>query len=387
MKRLTFILFALLAIAGRVSAQESVSVNSITVPQGGEAFLNISYSLEGAGPYVGFMFLVNLPDGLSLVEDEAVPGSLWYDSDVAAISQMNITAMGNGVAALPKVAASSVSGSGILMRLRVAASSSLAVGKTLKGSLTEVSFNVRDEGFNVTKVSVPDASFNVTIGEPGSVVLDENSSDPIMAGWYDKLTLKRSFAAGWNTLCLPFDIDDIYGFFGMNVVAYKFNKYNTTSGELEFTVASTISARTPYVVYVPAAITSDFVLTDLDIEDSNTKSSYVAKSGVYFRGTYVPIAPDGWTKRTDTDVIYGVTTDGYIAKAGADASIKGFRAYFDMPAGAEVKGLVFEEDPTGLITLPQGGDDGQTPIYNLAGQRLSKMREGVNITNGKKVLK
>ena len=57
MKRLTFITLALLAILGRVSAQESVSVNDITVPQGGEGFLEINYSFEGAGPYVGFMFL------------------------------------------------------------------------------------------------------------------------------------------------------------------------------------------------------------------------------------------------------------------------------------------------------------------------------------------
>ena len=57
MKRLTFITLALLAIVGRVCAQESVSVKGITVPQGGEAFLEINYSLEGAGPYVGFMFL------------------------------------------------------------------------------------------------------------------------------------------------------------------------------------------------------------------------------------------------------------------------------------------------------------------------------------------
>lgn len=383
MKKLVFITLALLAIAGRVSAQESVSVNAITVPQGGEAFLEINYSLEGAGPYVGFMFLVDLPEGLSLAEDpEGDPGYPWYDEDVNAISRLSITTTPTGFAATPKTAAATINGnSGVLMRVKVAAASSLVVGNTYTGKITELSFNVRDESYNVTKILLDDVTFNITIGEAGSITLDENSSSPIMDGSFDKLTLKRTFAAGWNTLCLPFDIDDVEEAFGEGARAYGFTKY--ANGDLSFSPTESLSATKPYVIYVPVAITDGIVFEDVEIDESNTKSSYTLKNKAYFRGTYTPVAPGEWTKKDDTDDIYGVTTEGRISKAGSEAYIKGFRAYFDLPSNAAVKALVIEDDETGIRSMYNDTDN---EIYNLAGQRLNKIQKGVNITNQKKIL-
>ena len=225
MKRLIFITLVLLAIVGRVSAQESVNVGDLTVPQGGQAFLEITYSLEGAGPYVGFMFLVDLPEGLSLAEDEEEPGYPWYDEDVTAISKLSITTTPTGFAATPKTAAATINGnSGVLMRLKVAADAGLSVGSTYTGKLTELSFNVRDDSYNVTKISLGSVTFGITIGEAGCMTLDENSTSPIMDGSFDKVILKRTFAAGWNTLCLPFDVDDVEEAFGEGAKAYGFTK-------------------------------------------------------------------------------------------------------------------------------------------------------------------
>ncbi|MBR6140408.1 MAG: hypothetical protein IKQ37_01405 [Bacteroidaceae bacterium] len=383
MKRFLFITMALLAIVGRASAQESVTVNDITVPQGGEAFLEINYSLEGAGPYVGFMFLVDLPEGLSLAEDEENPGYPWYDEEVTAISRLSITTTPTGFAGTPKTATATINGnSGVLMRVKVAASSSLAEGSTHTGTIKELSFNVRDDNFNVTKITLSDVTFGITIGEAGSITLDENSATPIMDGSFDKLIMKRTFATGWNTLCLPFDVDDVEETFGEGAKAYKFTKHS--NGDLTFAPETSLSAKTPYIIYMPAAITNDIVLEYIDIDESNTKSSYTAKNGAYFRGTYAPIAAGEWTKRQDTDDIYGVTPDGHIMKAGPEASIKGFRAYFDLPGGAEVKALCLEDDPDAIFTLL--GETGGEAIYNVAGQRLNKKQKGVNITNGKKVV-
>lgn len=384
MKRLTFITLALIAIAGRVCAQENVSVGDITVPQGGQAFLEINYSLEGAGPYVGFMFLVNLPEGLSLAEDEEEPGYPWYDEDVTAISKMSITTTATGFAGTPKTAAATINGnSGVLMRVKVAADASLPVGNTYTGKLTELSFNVRDDSYNVTKISLGDVTFGITIGEAGCMTLDENSTSPIMDGAFDKVILKRTFAAGWNTLCLPFDVDDMEEVFGEGAKAYGFTKY--ADGDLSFSTAESLSATKPYVIYVPAAITGGIVFEDVEIDESNTQSSYSLKNKVYFRGTYAPVAPGEWTKKNDSDVIYGVTPDGHIARAGDEASIKGFRAYFDLPGEAAVKALVVDGDDATGIASPLGEMEGA--IYNLAGQRLNKVQKGVNITNGKKILK
>ena len=383
MKRILIITMALLAIVGRASAQESVSVNDFLVPQGGEAYLEINYSLEGAGPYVGFLFQVDLPEGLSLVEDEETPGYPWYDEEVTAISRMSITTTATGFAATPKTATATINGnSGVLMRVKVAASSSLAVGSTHTGTVKEISFNVRDDNFNVTKISLDDVTFGITVSEAGSMVLDENSTSPIMAGSFDKLILKRAFAEGWNTLCLPFDVDDVEETFGEGAKAYKFTKYS--NGDLTFAPETSLGAKTPYVIYMPAAVTDDIILEYVDIDESNTKSSYTAKSGAYFRGTFAPITAGEWTKKADADDIYGVTPDGRIKKAGPEASIKGFRAYFDLPGGASVKALCFEDDPNAISTLL--GKTGEEAIYNVAGQRLNKKQKGVNITNGKKIV-
>ena len=386
MKRLTFIALALLTLVCGVSAQESVTVNDITVPQGGEVFLEINYSLEGAGPYVGFLFQVSLPEGLSLSEDKENEGYPWYDENVTAISRLSITSTSTGFAATPKTAAATINGtSGVLMRVKVAAASSLPVGSTYTGKITELSFNVRDESYNVSKISLGDVSFNITIGEAGTLTLDENSTSPVMDGSFDKVILKRTFAAGWNTLCLPFDVEDIEEAFGGGARAYGFTKY--ASGDLSFSPAESLSATKPYVIYVPVAVTDGIVFEDIEIDEGNTQSSYTLKNKVYFRSTYTPVAPGEWTKKADTDDIYGVTTEGRIAKAGPEANIKGFRAYFDLPSGAEVKALVIDgDDATGispLLTSPE--DEGQ--VYNLAGQRLNKVQKGVNITNGKKILK
>ncbi|MBO7069241.1 MAG: hypothetical protein J6W52_11310 [Bacteroidaceae bacterium] len=383
MKRLTILIFVLLTIVGKASAQEDVTVSDITVPQGGEAFLEINYSLEGAGPYVGFMFLVDLPEGLSLAEDEENPGYPWYDEDVTAISRLSVTTTSTGFAGTPKTAAATINGnSGVLMRIKVVASSSLAVGSTHTGTIKEFSFNVRDDNFNVTKIPLGDVTFGITIGEAGSMTLDENSTSPIMAGSFDKLILKRTFAAGWNTLCLPFDVDDVEEAFGEGSRAYGFTKYD--NGDLSFSPTESLSATKPYVIYVPVAIT-EVELEDIDIDEDNTKSSYTLKNKVYFRGTYAPVSAGGWTKKTDTDDIYGVTTEGRIAKAGSEACIKGFRAYFDLPAGAAVKALYIEGDTDAIDFILGKTEEGA--VYNLAGQRLNKTQKGVNITNGKKILK
>lgn len=216
-------------------------------------------------------------------------------------------------------------------------------------------------------------------------VLDETSTDAIVAGTYDFVTLKRTFAAGWNTVCLPFTISDVEGFFGAGAKAYTFNSY--VNGELNFTATTELTASYPYIVYVPTAITEDFNLTDITINSVDEEPFLYSRDKVYLRGTYAPVAAGEWTKSATDDIIYGMTTDGHIQKAGATASIKGFRAYFDVPVSSEVKALTFDgEDATGLKDIKDLNDSNDL-IYNIAGQRIQKMQKGINIINGKKILK
>ena len=172
------------------------------------------------------------------------------------------------------------------------------------------------------------------------MVLDENTSNFIEGGTYPLITFKRAFAAGWNSVCLPFDIDDVEAFFGTGAMAREFTGYN--NGEFEFSDVSSLEAGVPYIVYVPEDITEDFILTDIDV--NATASTNVCKNGVFFRGTYNLVAPGEWVKNNLDNVIYYISTDGKICKVDTKTSIKGFSAYFDLPdnitfADANVKAI------------------------------------------------
>ena len=67
------------------------------------------------------------------------------------------------------------------------------------------------------------------------------------------------------------------------------------------------------------------------------------------------------------------------------------RAYIHVPVSVNVKCFLLdlENDPTGIESIQNSKFkiQNEAAIYNLAGQRLSKMQKGINIINGKKVLR
>ena len=79
-------------------------------------------------------------------------------------------------------------------------------------------------------------------------------------------------------------------------------------------------------------------------------------------------------------------------KVGTSVTIPEGRVYleYDSTPGSEVRGFTFdfddEDDPNGIVS-PLGETEERVAVYNIAGQRLNKMQKGINIVNGKKVLK
>ena len=66
-------------------------------------------------------------------------------------------------------------------------------------------------------------------------------------------------------------------------------------------------------------------------------------------------------------------------------TIKAGKAYLESGSGVKVFYFVGDES-TGIAGILEG-QKVQGAVYNLAGQRLSKMQKGINIVNGKKILK
>lgn len=63
------------------------------------------------------------------------------------------------------------------------------------------------------------------------------------------------------------------------------------------------------------------------------------------------------------------------------------KAYLVVTEGAGVKGFTFTNDATGIEMVNGQSSMVNGSIYNIAGQRLNKIQKGINIMNGKKILK
>ena len=230
-----------------------------------------------------------------------------------------------------------------------------------------------------TGIDLTTDQVDLTIAEV--YTLDERSAEAITAVSEETILLKRTFAKGWNTVCLPFNIGNVEEFFGEGAKAYSFTSY--IDGTLGFTATATISQATPYVVYVPTAINEDMKLNGYSISSLYTEADDVQQGEGYFRGTYAPIAAPGM------EGLWGLTTEAKIAKGTDKASMKGFRAYFELPNGVSSARLAFtDEDGTTTVIKAIELDKQNGEVYNLNGQRVENMKKGnLYIINGKKQIR
>ena len=208
-----------------------------------------------------------------------------------------------------------------------------------------------------------------------ATVLDETvAADALTAGVQD-VTLKYTAKAGWNTIALPFAVEDL-SVFGTDAKAYAFNGY--ADGNISFTPATALEAGKPYVLYVGevAEANGNFEFQQVNVEA--TEAAEVAFGGATFKATYAPVAKGEMTDK------YGITPDGHVKKGSSNASMKGFRGYFELPAaGARI--VIDGQEVTAIEGIETKANTVET-IYNLNGQQLTKPQRGINIINGRKVV-
>lgn len=227
-----------------------------------------------------------------------------------------------------------------------------------------------------TEIDLKTAEVELTISE--AYTLDEEGDGSVKNATYAALVLKRTFAAGWNTVCLPFAISNVESVFGEGAKAYNFTDY--TDGVLNFTSTNTLNASYPYIVYVPAAITEPIKLKNIEISYAHTTPSATA---TYFKGTYAPITAGNMTG------MWGVTSEAKIAKGTEKASILGFRAYFEgitLSATGSAPSLSFFDVTTGITKVIAADQLHDGKVYNLNGQQVENAKKGLYIVNGRKVV-
>ncbi len=179
----------------------------------------------------------------------------------------------------------------------------------------------------------------------------------------------------WNTFCSPVAIakSNFSAAKELTGVTANGNNYSMTFKDVEGDI---LEAGKPYMVQVSEG-KSSLKASNVAVAETVTP---VTINGLTFTGNFTNgKAPQG-SFIISNNVFYNVDSD---------VTLKAFRGYITTTSG-NVKALTFdfEDDATGISLMEDGRsqmEDGA--IYNLAGQRINKMQRGINIVNGKKILK
>ena len=213
---------------------------------------------------------------------------------------------------------------------------------------------------------------------PGVVyVLDESQAFTSPATDIANATvrLKRTLnEAYWNTFVVPFDIPN------MNASIFEYT--GSDGNTMHFTATTSIEAGTPYLIKPKEGNIIDQTYSDVTLTAQSAKS--VDYGDYKFVATYSPVV-----LATDKTELF-LTTDGKLAypASASEATMKGMRAYFQVPASANVALFV---DGEGTITGIEEVENGKlkvesSEVYNLNGQRVTQPRKGLFIVNGKKLI-
>ena len=223
----------------------------------------------------------------------------------------------------------------------------------------------------------------VSITKVNVLTLSETTVNEITAGTYDRVKINYTVRQGWNTIALPFMVNDL-SVFGENVKAWTFSGYD---GNLKFSRVTTgsLASATPYILYVETPTTeSQLVFSNITIYSSTATEAdcYTKQGDATFQGTYSNMVAG------EMEGKYGVTPEGEIRVGSANATMKAFRAYFILPEGSKGAKLVIEgvnDDATAIDAVELfGNQDGD--IYDLSGRKVSHAQKGIYIQNGKKVV-
>ena len=201
----------------------------------------------------------------------------------------------------------------------------------------------------------------------------------------------------WNTLCLPFNLGDAeaeagHHFDGTPLEGAVVKELNASTSiltangtqTLNFTDVDAIEAGKPYIIkWESGDDIVNPVFTGVTIKKELIPAEVTGV--VSFIGNYDPVP----LTAGDESILY-IGAGNQLYYPNANFALNAFRAYFKMDDKTKrVKAFVmsFDEDfATGIVSLLGETEEGAV-IYNLAGQRLNKTRQGINIVNGKKVLK
>ena len=201
------------------------------------------------------------------------------------------------------------------------------------------------------------------------------------------VTLTRTFHnSSYNTIALPFSLSEeqVKATFGEGTHVMAFSATETNSAQnmqLNFVASTTIAAGTPYLI-LPANETVNPVFEGVTVD--GTANNVVTGQSANF----VPVVNATEVAASENNVFVGAGNTLYYNNE--TATMKGFRAYFQITGSVTGKSIGFNFDgvPTGIKTIDVTESHSAEGWFTLDGQKLNTAptQKGLYIHNGKKVV-
>ena len=205
--------------------------------------------------------------------------------------------------------------------------------------------------------------------------LSEATTPTLTDGSQATVVLYRTLKAGWNTICLPFDVSSVSTAFGASFAAYAFTA--KSDDNLTFSPVDAMTANIPYMIYNSGSLKSDFTFTGVTISDAGAGNTSTY-GGIAFYGNY--------TAGKSMNGLLGLVNDGTestIQKGKSTATLKAFGAYFNGTFSSRGFFGIETDDGTTSIKPVNRIEEGDGIMYGLDGKRLTTPK-GLYIMNGKK---
>lgn len=393
---------------------ESISLGDVLVPQGRQTMMEVMFHFNEGHDYVSYQFTVSLPDGISLVTDDAgvVPVTLGDGQPANIYNGLQLNPNTHILTCYSNPSTPIGGTEGVLVRIPIEADEDIVTaGDELEGSLTGVEFT-HNEG----SVRNPFDNVTFTIKVTEDVILDENYTwIPYATSAACDLKVTRTIKAGnWSSICFPFamsadklkaafgDDYDLEEFTGYDVVKDGDNVVGITMNFTKNTKAARIN--TPYIIKTSQDI-SEFEVNAkvnpgnakksivMEDEDTGEEVEIASMTGTYAAGTVVP-----------KNSLF-LSGNKFYYSAGK-SKMKAFRAYFtlndvlaDVSQAAARISLSIDGETTGVESV-ENRQQYDSMIYDLQGRPVTKpvrsattenassagLKKGIYVKEGKKIV-
>lgn len=226
---------------------------------------------------------------------------------------------------------------------------------------------------------------------PMDVTLEDTKTYNEAPALVANVTLNRKLGEKWNTIVLPFALDEtqvteMFGE-GAKVAAYTGSTVNGDHVTLNFEEQTSMEAQTPYMIK-PGTSASSYKLNGVILEPAGLKKVEDANhKGIDFVGNYT-------TGQTLQQNCFFISKNTFYRASGQE-TMKAYRATFQVPTSttAKIMNTVFVGEGGSVTAIddvhvsPQGSFD----VYHINGMLVKKnaidlngLDKGIYIINGKK---